>query len=158
VTQVYGGRETCFQEDSAFPNSTNHSKRTISLLETTSAVLQSAAEAVGRVTSECDVWPERIQQLISTWTFGQLDDLNSRRDCRDNLRRLNAYRLWKKYRHSFFCDLLTSRAVTTLNRTGWCFFMICCVRFSQQNGSSLICLCARRPACCEFRLVITVFM
>ena len=36
------------------------------LLETTSAVLQSAAEAVGRVTSECDVWPERIQQLIST--------------------------------------------------------------------------------------------
>src|ERR1700731_526906 len=30
------------------------------LLETTSAVLQSAPEAVGRVTSECDVWPVRV--------------------------------------------------------------------------------------------------
>jgi hypothetical protein len=47
------------------PTSTNHSLNARSPLETTSAVLQSAAEAVGRVTSECDVWPERIQQLIS---------------------------------------------------------------------------------------------
>ena len=48
------------------PTSTNHSLRHDLLLEMTSAVLRSAAEAVGRVTSECDVWPERIQQLIST--------------------------------------------------------------------------------------------
>jgi hypothetical protein len=48
------------------PTSTNHSLNARLLLETTSAVLQSAAEAVGRVTSECEVWPERIQQLIST--------------------------------------------------------------------------------------------
>jgi hypothetical protein len=47
------------------PTSTNHSLNDL-LLETTSAVLQSAAEAVGRVMSECDAWPERIQQLIST--------------------------------------------------------------------------------------------
>jgi hypothetical protein len=85
--------------------------------------------------------------------FGQLY-LNSRRACRSILRRLNACRLWKKYRRCFFRDRLTSRAVTTLNRTGWYFFMIRCVRFSQQNGSSLICISARRPACCEFRLVI----
>jgi hypothetical protein len=73
VTQVYGGRETCFQKGSTFAN-VDESQRecTISFLETTSAVLKSAAEAVGRVTSECrissecDVWLERIQQLIST--------------------------------------------------------------------------------------------
>jgi hypothetical protein len=48
------------------PTSTNHSLNHDLLFETTSAVLQAAAEAVGRVTSECDVWPETIQQLIST--------------------------------------------------------------------------------------------
>jgi hypothetical protein len=41
-------------------------ERTISSCKRRAQVLQPAAEAVGRVTSECDVWPERIQQLIST--------------------------------------------------------------------------------------------
>ncbi len=48
------------------PTSTNRSLNARSPLENDDTVLQSAAEAVGRVTSECDVWPERIQQLIST--------------------------------------------------------------------------------------------
>jgi hypothetical protein len=49
------------------PTSTNHSSNARSPLGNDERrVLQSAAEAVGRVTSECDVWPERIQQLIST--------------------------------------------------------------------------------------------
>jgi len=48
------------------PTSTNHSVNARSPLGNDERSLQSAAEAVGRVTSECDVWPERIQQLIST--------------------------------------------------------------------------------------------
>jgi hypothetical protein len=48
------------------PTSMNHSLNARSPLGNDERVLQSAAEAVGRVTSDCDVWPERIQQLIST--------------------------------------------------------------------------------------------
>ena len=48
------------------PTSTNHNLTHRTSWKGRFAVLESAAEAVGRVTSECDVWPERIQQLIST--------------------------------------------------------------------------------------------
>jgi hypothetical protein len=51
------------------PTSTNHNLTHRTSWKGRFAVLESAAEAVGRVTSECDVWPERIQQLISTWSF-----------------------------------------------------------------------------------------
>jgi hypothetical protein len=46
------------------PTSTNHSLNARSPLVNDERSFAVRAEAVGRVTSECDVWPERIQQLI----------------------------------------------------------------------------------------------
>ena len=52
-----------FKKTLRSPTSTNHSLNARSPLGNDERSFQSAAEAVGRVTSECDVWPERIQHL-----------------------------------------------------------------------------------------------
>jgi hypothetical protein len=48
------------------PTSKNHSLNARSPRGNDERSFAVAAEAVVRVTSECDVWPERIRQLIST--------------------------------------------------------------------------------------------
>jgi len=64
VTQLCGGRETCFQEDSAFPNFYESNLTVRSHLGNDQLQFWSRGKSVGRVTLEYDVWPEWIQGLI----------------------------------------------------------------------------------------------